>query len=63
MARKTATGRGELIRHALRRAALIFGLGILLNGFPFFELGTIRLLGVLQRIALLGRHAYRRKES
>src|SRR5262249_39226561 len=28
------------------------GLGLFLNGFPFFQLATIRIPGVLQRIAV-----------
>jgi predicted acyltransferase len=35
----------------LRRAAVIFGLGLFLAGFPFFNLSTWRVPGVLQRIA------------
>ena len=35
-----------------RRAALIIGLGLFLNGFPFFHLSTIRIPGVLQRIGV-----------
>lgn len=35
-----------------RRAALIFLLGLFLAGFPYFDLTTIRIFGVLQRIAL-----------
>ena len=42
----------DLSRKVLTRAAIIFGLGLLLQGFPDYELGTIRVLGVLQRIAL-----------
>lgn len=45
--------------HVLQRAGIIFGLGLLLNGFPFgllfghnFDFGTIRIPGVLQRIAV-----------
>jgi len=45
-------GRGDLLRHALRRAALLFGVGLLLNGFPSYNLATIRIPGVLQRIAV-----------
>jgi predicted acyltransferase len=45
-------GRGKLVRQALRRSTLIFGLGLLLNGFPYFELSAFRLPGVLQRIAV-----------
>lgn len=44
--------RAELLRHALRRSALIFAVGLLLNGFPAFNLATIRIPGVLQRIAI-----------
>jgi len=36
----------------LRRAAIIFALGIVLNGAPYFDWSTIRIPGVLQRIAL-----------
>lgn len=55
--------RGEAVRavlaHAGRRAAILFALGLLLAAFPFgllpahdFSLATLRLPGVLQRIAL-----------
>jgi len=42
----------KLLLHALRRSAIIFGLGLFLNGFPYFDLSIIRIPGVLQRIAL-----------
>jgi predicted acyltransferase len=35
----------------LRRGAIIWGLGLLLAAFPFFNLSTIRVTGVLARIA------------
>ncbi len=35
----------------MRRGAVIWGLGLLLAGFPFFHLATIRVPGVLARIA------------
>jgi predicted acyltransferase len=44
--------RSELLTHALRRAALIFLIGLALNGLWSFDLSTIRIPGVLQRIAL-----------
>jgi predicted acyltransferase len=44
--------RGPLAIHVLRRSALIFAIGLFLNGFPDFDLGTIRIMGVLQRIAI-----------
>jgi len=51
-----ATGRGaprpQLAAKVLRRAALIFALGVLLNGFPLFEWSHLRIPGILQRIAL-----------
>ncbi len=59
--RRLARGgdRATLLGHTLRRAAIIFGLGLFLNGFPFgllaghhFDLATWRIPGVLQRIAL-----------
>jgi predicted acyltransferase len=42
----------NLFLHVLRRAALIFAIGLFLNGFPFFPWDHIRYLGVLQRIAI-----------
>ena len=44
--------RGKLWLHATRRAAIIFAVGLFLNGFPYFNLETLRIPGVLQRIAL-----------
>src|SRR5258707_1103809 len=44
--------RRVLAMHVLRRSALIFAIGLFLNGFPFFDLHTIRIMGVLQRIAV-----------
>ena len=41
-----------LMRAVTRRSLIIFALGLLLNGFPYYHLGTLRILGVLQRIAL-----------
>lgn len=49
----------HLLLHVFRRALIIFGLGLFLNGFPFglvsthdFSWATIRIPGVLQRIAV-----------
>ena len=49
----------KLLLHVVRRAAIIFALGLFLNGFPFgligdreFALATFRIPGVLQRIAI-----------
>lgn len=55
--------RGDNIRrlslHVLQRSAVIFGLGLILSGFPFgllfdhsFSFSTMRIPGVLQRIAV-----------
>jgi predicted acyltransferase len=38
--------------HILRRAAIIFALGLLINAYPHFSLAAWRIPGVLQRIAL-----------
>jgi predicted acyltransferase len=45
-------GRGSLAIHVVRRSVLIFAIGLFLNGFPSFDFQTIRIMGVLQRIAL-----------
>jgi predicted acyltransferase len=44
--------RAELAWHTLRRAGMLFLLGIVVNGFPFFKLEHLRICGVLQRIAV-----------
>lgn len=36
----------------VKRAALIFGLGLLLALYPHFDVSTVRVMGVLQRLAL-----------
>lgn len=43
---------GYVLARVLRRSAVIFALGIVLNGFPWFDWATLRVPGVLQRIAL-----------
>lgn len=45
-------GRRDLMLHALRRSAVIFGIGLFLAGYPFFDFTIIRIPGVLQRIAM-----------
>ena len=42
----------KLRLHVLRRAVILFLFGLVVNGFPFFQLGTLRIYGVLQRIAV-----------
>jgi predicted acyltransferase len=44
--------RMELVRQILKRSVILFLLGLLLNGFPDYNLHTIRIPGILQRIAI-----------
>jgi predicted acyltransferase len=44
--------RSQLFVQVLRRALILYCLGLFLYGFPEFDLATWRLLGVLQRIAI-----------
>ena len=44
--------RARLAWHTLRRAVILFLLGIVVNGFPDFHLAHLRFYGVLQRIAV-----------
>jgi predicted acyltransferase len=48
----TLSPRSATTATVLRRGAIIFGLGLFLSGFPFYNLATWRIPGVLQRIAL-----------
>ena len=42
----------DLYIKVIKRSLIIFALGLFLNGFPHFHLSTIRIPGVLQRIAV-----------
>ncbi len=44
--------RGRLALHLLRRSAIIFVLGLAINGFPDYDWANMRLPGILQRIAV-----------
>jgi predicted acyltransferase len=44
--------KGALRLHVLKRSVILFLLGLVVNGFPLFHLGTLRIYGVLQRIAI-----------
>ena len=43
----------KLMLQILRRSAVLFLLGLILAGFPYFDLSSIRIPGVLQRIAVV----------
>ncbi|MDT7807972.1 MAG: hypothetical protein QOJ70_1785 [Acidobacteriota bacterium] len=45
-------GKRDLYLKIIRRALIIFALGVFLGGFPYFDLSVIRIPGVLQRIAV-----------
>ena len=52
-ARARGVGRAVLIRRVLRRATIMFALGLFVNAYPhLLDLGTLRIPGVLQRLAL-----------
>jgi predicted acyltransferase len=46
--------RGRVMARAAKRSAVLFGLGLLLAAFPYYnlDLGHLRVMGVLQRIAV-----------
>lgn len=45
--------RKKLVLQLIRRSVIIFALGLIINSFPFNDLANIRILGVLQRIAIV----------
>ncbi len=49
---KRGETRQQLLRHALWRGFLIFAIGVALHGLPWPNFATIRIYGVLQRIAI-----------
>jgi len=52
--RRLASGatRSELMKQTLRRSLVLYALGLLVYAYPGFDLPTLRLMGVLQRIAI-----------
>jgi predicted acyltransferase len=44
--------RAQLAWQTVRRAAVLFTFGLVVNGFPYFPFSTLRIYGVLQRIAI-----------
>ncbi len=48
---RAGQARRPSVAKILRRGAIIWGLGLLLAAFPFFRLSTVRITGVLARIA------------
>jgi len=44
--------KNKLYSKIIKRAVILFVLGMFLNSFPEFDLGNIRIMGVLQRIAI-----------
>lgn len=51
--REGIKGRKKLIGKIVKRSLTLFLLGFFLNFFPKFDIATVRILGVLQRIALV----------
>ncbi len=49
---EAGTPRGKLFGQALRRAAILYALGLLVYAYPGLSFSTQRLMGVLQRIAI-----------
>src|SRR5207237_7574396 len=54
LARRLSSGasRARLFAQVFRRAAVLYALGLLIYAFPKFDFSTLRVLGVLQRIAI-----------
>lgn len=44
---------GPVLLRVAKRAAILFGLGLLLSLYPKFDFSVVRIMGVLQRIALV----------
>jgi predicted acyltransferase len=49
---KRGTSPTMLVQHLLRRSLVLFILGLVLNGFPDYQLHSLRIPGILQRIAV-----------
>jgi predicted acyltransferase len=51
--RTRGASRGSLLLHSLKRAVIIFAVGLFLNAYPHFDVHTARFTGVLGRIAVV----------
>ncbi|HJU55123.1 MAG TPA: heparan-alpha-glucosaminide N-acetyltransferase domain-containing protein [Pyrinomonadaceae bacterium] len=49
---ESAESRRDVYLKIVRRTLIIFALGLILGGFPYYDFQTIRIPGVLQRIAV-----------
>ena len=49
---KRGADRARLARHVVSRSVMLFAMGLIVNGFPDYDLHTLRIPGILQRIAL-----------
>ena len=52
-ARRDRAPLAPVLARVAKRAAILFGLGVLTSLYPHFDFGTVRVMGVLQRIALV----------
>jgi predicted acyltransferase len=50
--RRRGVTRRAIMISTIRRALILFALGLVMNGFPYFHFSTMRIYGVLQRIAI-----------
>jgi predicted acyltransferase len=46
------SSKSSLVTHTLYRSVVLFVLGLIVNGFPSFPLGSLRIYGVLPRFAI-----------
>ena len=51
--KEAGANQAALIKKIVYRTLIIFGIGLFLNLFPFFNFSTVRIPGVLQRIAIV----------
>ena len=51
--RSRGASRGKLMAHVVRRAVIIYAIGFFLAAFPKFDMHTVRIMGVLARIAVV----------
>lgn len=49
---KRGSNRARLTGHVVLRSVMLFVIGLIVNGFPDYDLHTLRIPGILQRIAL-----------
>jgi predicted acyltransferase len=52
LSKRVSESRNKTLVHLIIRTVILFSIGLFLNAYPYFNIGTLRIMSVLQRLAL-----------